>query len=309
MSTIPTFGAVIKEGFQIIPDIFDGISIKTAEKMGCKAGLVSASALTHSVHGMPDEGTLSATDMVWSLTRMAEDNCTFPIIAEVRSGFSDNLRIMPYDLERIVKSGAGAMLLDDRAYGCGKDSEKVILITKDMFAEKISIAKKAAENTDCMILARTFATEQEEAVERCLVAKAAGAQIVGAVCMHTEEDASLFSERVDGEKFWSDLTSVNGRPEVNVDKLEEFGYSFTFITFMEKAAWLGDLNYGINNLRNRNTVYSDLHDFDGLLRDKNGKLLDYHAIFSYWKKWMPLEESFLDISALGNDAYQHHKKK
>ena len=308
MGKVPTFGAVIKEGFQILPAIFDGISSKAAERMGCKAGLVSACALTHCVHGTPDEGTLSTTDMVWSLTRMVEDNCVFPVIAEVRSGFSDNLHIMPYDLERIVKAGVNAMLLDDRIFGCGNDSEKITLVSKEIFADKITIAKKAAENTDCMILARSFATDPEEAVERCLAAKEAGAEIVGAACMHTEEDAEFFSEKVNGKKFWSDLTAVNGGPEVTVDKLIELGYSFSFITFMEKAAWYGDMDYAVNNFKNRNTVYADLHDFDGMLRDKNGKLQDYHIIFSYWKKWMPMEEEFLDMSALGNDAYQHYKE-
>ena len=40
---------------------------------------------------------------------------------------------------------------------------------------------------------------------------------------------------------------------------------------------------------------------------KDGRLVDYHVIFSYWKKWMPMEKKFQDLSALGERAYQFKK--
>lgn len=306
--SIPTLQSVLAQGQLIAPDTFDGISTRAAEHMGCKAALLSASALTHSVHGTPDEGTLSTAEMVWSLTRFVEDNCSIPLIVEVRSGFSDNLRIMPYDLERIVKAGAAAMLLDDRIFGCGSDSPEVTLVSQDVFAKKVAIAVKAAENTDCMVLARSYAKDPADAIARCKAAQAAGAQIVGAVCMHTEKDAEQFAAAVEGPKLWSDLTVKDGVPEVTAEKLEELGYGLVMITFMEKAAWFGDLDFGTKNFANKNTVYADLHDFDGYLRAEDGSVRDYHYIFSYWKKWMPLEKKFEDLSELGDQAFQEVKQ-
>lgn len=306
--SIPTLQSVLAEGQLIAPDTFDGISTRAAEHMGCKGALLSAAALTHTVHGTPDEGTLGVSDMVWSLTRFVEDNCSIPLIVEVRSGYSDNLRIMPYDLERIVKAGAAAMLLDDRAFGCGSDSPELTLVSPEVFAKKVAIAVEAASNTDCMVLARSYATEKEDAIARCRAAKEAGAQLVGAVCMHTEADAKRFAAEVPGAKLWSDLTVSEGAPEVTAEKLEELGYGLVFITFMEKASWFGDMDYGVKNWANKNTVYADLHDFDGYLRDENGNLRDYHYIFSYWKKWMPLEKRFEDLSGLGDEAFQEGRK-
>lgn len=305
---IPTLQSVLADGQLIAPDTFDGISTRAAEHLGCRGALLSAAALTHTVHGTPDEGTLGITDMVWSLTRFVEDNCSIPLIVEVRSGFSDNLRIMPYDLERIVKAGAAAMLLDDRAFGCGSDSPELTLVSPEIFAKKVAIAVEAASNTDCMVLARSYAPKKEDAIERCKAACEAGAQIVGAVCMHTEADAEWFAKEMPGAKLWSDLTAVDGTPEVTAEKLDELGYGLVFITFMEKAAWFGDMNFGTKNRANKNTVYADLHDFDGYLRDENGQLKDYHYIFSYWKKWMPLEKRFEDLSELGDEAFQEGKK-
>ncbi len=306
--SIPTLQSVLAEGQLIAPDTFDGISTRAAEHMGCKGALLSAAALTHTVHGTPDEGTLGVSDMVWSLTRFVEDNCGIPLIVEVRSGYSDNLRIMPYDLERIVKAGAAAMLLDDRAFGCGSDSPELTLVSPEVFAKKVAIAVEAASNTDCMVLARSYATEKEDAIARCKAAREAGAQLVGAVCMHTEADAERFAAEVPGAKLWSDLTVLDGKPEVTAEKLEELGYGLVFITFMEKASWFGDMDYGVKNWANKNTVYADLHDFDGYLRDENGNLRDYHYIFSYWKKWMPLEKRFEDLSGLGDEAFQEGRK-
>lgn len=64
--SIPTLQSVLAQGQLIAPDTFDGISTRAAEHMGCKGALLSASALTHTVHGTPDEGTLSTSEMVWS---------------------------------------------------------------------------------------------------------------------------------------------------------------------------------------------------------------------------------------------------
>ena len=304
---IPTLQSVLALGQLIAPDTFDGISTRAAEHLGCKGALLSAGALTHSVRGIPDEGTLSATEMVWSLYRMVEDNCGIPLIVEVRSGFSDNLRIMPYDLERVVKAGAAAMLLDDRIFGCGSDSPEIQLVSREVAAKKIAIAVEAASNTACMVLFRSYCEDPQEAIARCLAARDAGAQIVGAVCMHTREDAKRFAEAVPGRKLWSDLTVADGKPEVTAEELEELGYAVVLITFMEKAAWFGDLDFGQKNWENRNTVYADLHDFDGYLLDENGKLRDYHYIFSYWKKWMPLEKKFENLQELGPEAFQEGK--
>ena len=305
--SIPTLQSVLAQGQLIAPDTFDGISTRAAEHMGCKGALLSASALTHTVHGTPDEGTLSTSEMVWSLSRFVEDNCSIPLIVEVRSGFSDNLRIMPYDLERIVKAGAAAMLLDDRAFGCGSDSPEIILVSPEVFAQKVAIAVEAASNTDCMVLARSYAPDKADAIARCKAAQAAGAQMVGAVCMHTEAEAEEFAEAVSGSKLWSDLTVKGDQPEVSAERLMELGYGLVFITFMEKASWFGDMDFGTKNWANKNTVYADLHDFDGYLLDEEGKLRDYHYIFSYWKKWMPLEKKFEDLSELGKEAFQEVK--
>lgn len=305
MKKIITLQSVLKEGQIIAPDAWDGISTRVAEKIGAKAARFSATALSHALRGIPDEGVLGCTEMVWSVSRVVEDNCTIPLVIDIRSGFSDNLKIMPYDLYRIVKAGSTAIMMDDRAYGCGSDSDELKLVTAEVFAKKISLARQAAENTECMVIARSFAQNAEDAIVRVRLAREAGADIVGAAYAHTETDAELFATAVPGIKLWNNLTvDSEKRPEVSAEKLDELGYRLVFITFMEKAAWFGDMDFGIQNFRNGNTVYADNHDFDGLLRDKRGNLVDYHVIFSYWKKWMPMEKEFMNLDILDDRAYQ-----
>lgn len=301
---IPTLQSVLSQGQLVAPDVFDGISSKAAEKLGCKGARLSWSALAHSLHGIPDEGVMGSTDLTWSVTRLVEDNCSIPLVIDVRAGFSDNLAMIPYDLERIVKAGAAAILLDDRAYGCGNDSEQLALVSEDVFAKKIALAVQAAENTNCMVLARSFASDKETAVQRCLAAQKAGAALVGAACMHTDADAADFASRVKGDKIWNNLSVADGKPEVTAEQLDRLGYKLVFITFMEKAAFFGDMDFGVKNYQNGNTMYADNNDFDGMLRAEDGSLIDYHVIFSYWKKWMPLEQRFQDLSELGDRAYQ-----
>ena len=306
--SIATLQSVLAQGITVCPDTWDGISTRAAEKMRCKAALFSATALAHCVRGIPDEGVMGITEMVWSVSRVVEDNCSIPLIIDIRSGFSDNLRVMPYDLYRIVKAGSAAIMLDDRAYGCGADSGELHLVSEEVFAKKVALAKHAAENTDCMVIARSYAPDATDAISRCKAAQAAGAEMVGAAFAHTKKDAELFAAAVPGAKLWNDLTvDAAGNPEVSVEELDALGYGLVFMTFMEKAAWFGDMDFGIKNYENGNTLYADMHDFDGLLRDKEGNLVDYHVIFSYWKKWMPMEKQFMDMSELGDIAYQFGK--
>ena len=302
---IATLQSVLKEGQAFAPDTWDGISTKAAETIGCKTALFSATAYAHSVRGIPDEGVLGVTETVWAVSRLVEDNCSIPLVIDIRSGFSDNLKVMPYDLYRIVKAGAAAVMMDDRAYGSGADSEEVHLVSAELFAKKIALLRQAVENTDCMVIARSFSEDPEDAVKRLLLAKEAGAEIIGAAFAHTEADARLLAEKLPGMKLWNDLTvDENGDPEVSKETLDELGYRLVFMTFMEKAAWYGDMDFGIKNLENGSTVYADTNDFGGMLRDADGKLVDYHVIFSYWKKWMPLEKKFMDLQELGPDAFQ-----
>ena len=302
--SIPTLQSVLAQEQLVAPDTFDGISTRAAEKLGCKGALFSWAALAHSVHGIPDEGVMGSTDLTWSVSRLVEDNCSIPLVIDVRAGFSDNLAMIPYDLERIVKAGAAAIMLDDRAFGCGDDSAELNLVSPEVFAKKIEIAVHAAENTNCMVLARSYAPDREEAVQRCLKAQEAGAQLVGAACLHSEKDALFFAEKVSGDKIRNNLTVVDGAPEVTATVLNELGYKLVFITFMEKAAFFGDMDFGVKNYENNDTTYADNNDFDGMLRAEDGSLMDYHVIFSYWKKWMPMEQKFIDMSDLGDRANQ-----
>lgn len=302
--SIPTLQSVLAQGQLLAPDTFDGISTRAAETLGCKGALLSWAALAYSVHGIPDEGVMGSTDLTWSVSRLVEDNCNIPLVIDVRAGFSDNLEMIPYDLERVVKAGAAAIMLDDRIFGCGDDTRTLTLVSEEVFARKIALAVHATQNTDCMVLARSYAPEQEDAVARCLAAQKAGAQLVGAACVHTAEQAASFAESVPGDKIWNALTVVDGKPEVTTRQLDQLGYKLVFIPFMEKAAFFGNMDFGVKNHENGDTTYADTNDFDGMLRAEDGSLLDYHIIFSYWKKWMPLEEKFNDLRELGDRAYQ-----
>ena len=54
------------------------------------------------------------------------------------------------------------MLLDDRTFGCGSDSPEITLVSPEVFARKVAIAVEAASNTDCMVLARSYAADQAD---------------------------------------------------------------------------------------------------------------------------------------------------
>lgn len=285
-----------KEELVVIPGIYDCISARAVELAGYQAAFLSSTGVSYSWCGMPDLGLVSADEMLWFASRITE-YVGLPLIVSAENGYGDSASAVYRTVKRLVKAGAGAVVLDDTDSRRGKDREGCVgLVGEDLWRKKIAAAKRAVEGTQCLVIARSMAKPVlglEAALRRCEAAVASGAELTAIEGLKNKEDAEM-AARIPGKKMWMDW-QANGKENGPVLKnLKEYGFFLASVSFTEEASMYGMLDFAKKNLINGNTVYHDQHDFDDLL--KPGE--DYHKFFAFHKTWLPMEKQFLDVKAL-----------
>ncbi len=83
--------------------------------------------------------------------------------------------------------------------------------------------------------------------------------------------------------------SEEGAAIVNLTALREQGITDVILHFTENGTKRALTDFAVRTLKDRNTVYHDVHDYDGHL---NGH--DYHDIFDFGNRWLVMEQEFMD---------------
>ena len=291
---------LLKQQQVVAPSVYDNISVRAVELCHFPAAVLSGAGLAYSMCGLPDLGLLNIEEMKWMVQRMTYYT-PLPVIADAGNGFGEAAVQVGFNVMRLVKAGAKAVIVDDSAGLRGRDvqfleDEKVELVSRELFEAKIRAAVEACENTDAVVIARTEALLSkglEEAIERCALARKAGAYLTEVDGAATLEEAKKINEGDPGLKMWPFIETVDGKPAMGRDELDALGFRLIGMWYTEKASMYGMLLFGKRTLEDGNTVFHNDHNFDGLL--KPGQT--HHVLFSYWKKWIPLEDECYDRAA------------
>lgn len=281
------------------PCVWDCLSARAAEMAGFKAILLSSGAQAWAMLGMPDTGMLTAEECV----QMTERICTtskLPLIVDADEGYGTSPLNVYRTCQRLAKAGAMAITIDDTSGFRGWErifydtGYKMEIISDDLFLAKIDAAVEAVKGTDCMIIARTGARHFygfDNAIDRMVKATELGAEMSMVLAINCLDDCKKIAERVPGWKMYPDVVSRNGVPDVELDDIAKLGFNLVTMHYLEKGAMYGMMEYGINNWKNQNTVYSDEHDMGGYI-DRSESVSSYCDA----KKWMELEKKFRDDS-------------
>jgi 2-methylisocitrate lyase-like PEP mutase family enzyme len=302
-----TLRELLEKGQVFAPCVYDCISVRCVELAGFKAALLSGGAYAYSMCGVPDLGLLNPEELIWMTTRMT-DYSSLPIIVDADNGYGESPLMTYRTVERLAKAGAMAVSIEDstdirgfeRQFNRNEGPHQVV--PRHIFLSKIKAAVKAVENTDCMVIARTEALisplGMEEAIQRCIAARALGADMTMVIGIKTLEQAKYLAIRDPGWKMWPDVGVTDGRSDVELIDIEKLGFNLVTMHYTEKGAMFGMLDYGMRTIRDQNTVYIDEHNFDGWLPGK-----DHHVLLAYWKKWLPMEDEFNDLTEINSKTY------
>ena len=167
-------------GILVLPGVYDCIGAKLVEQLAFSAVFTSGFGISGSTLGRPDYGFVTATEMLYSVGRMAQA-VKLPLVADLDTGYGNPLNVIRTVTEAI-QLGVAGILLEDQEWPkkCGHFSGKRVIETAEQVA-KIKAAVHARGESGLVIIARTDARAilgLEEAIHRGQAYTEAGADLV-----------------------------------------------------------------------------------------------------------------------------------
>ena len=187
----PNLKSLLKSGDLLVaPGIFDGITLRIAEKIGFDALYMTGYGTVASHLGLPDAGLASYRDMV-ERVRLFAGLSKVPMLCAGDTGYGGLLNV-EHTVKGYEAAGASAIQLEDQEFPkkCGHTpGRKVIPI--DQAAAKVKVAAEARDSKDFLIVARTDARTTyglDEALRRGEAFAKAGADILFIESPESEEE-------------------------------------------------------------------------------------------------------------------------
>ena len=159
---------------------WDALTARMAQQAGAEAVYMSGSCVSSSVHGGPDVGLTTMTEMA-RRARQIRGVLDVPLIADGDTGYGNELNVRR-TVQTYERAGVNAIQLEDQTFPkrCGHFEGKAVIDAPD-FATKISAAVDARQSDDFLIIARTDAIAVnglDDALERARLYDEAGADVL-----------------------------------------------------------------------------------------------------------------------------------
>lgn len=212
--------------FVVAPGCHDALTAKIINYLGFDAVYMTGYGQSASHLGQPDVGLMTMSEMVMRASNTVEAAGNALVVADADTGFGNAVNVMR-TIREYEKAGVAVIQLEDQVMPkkCGHMTGRQV-VSKEEMVGKVKAAVDARRD-DIMIMARTDARTVygiDEALERGLAYKEAGADIIFIESPESEEEMRKINEVIPG------LTLANmvegGRTPIFVnDKLQEFGYN------------------------------------------------------------------------------------
>jgi methylisocitrate lyase len=164
----------------VVPGIYDCLSAKLAEKIGFSVIATSGFGIAASTLGLPDYGFLTATEMLYTVGRIAK-SVNIPLIADLDTGYGNPLNVIR-TVEEAIQLGVAGVILEDQEWlkKCGHFTGKRV-ISPEEHVGKIKAASQTRGDSGLVIIARTDARAPlglENAIARGKLYLEAGADML-----------------------------------------------------------------------------------------------------------------------------------
>lgn len=214
-----------RPGLLQAPGAYDAFSARMIERAGFEAVYMTGFGTSASVLGMPDAGLISFAEMATHAANLAEA-ISVPLIADGDTGYGNAINTHR-TVRRYAQAGVAGIQLEDQVAPkkCGHVKGKEVVPIGEM-AGKIRAAVDARSERDIVLVIRTDARAVsgfEDAVERCLAYKEAGADVIFFEAPQSEEELAAVSERVPGPLLVN-IVEGGATPCLPKERLEALGY-------------------------------------------------------------------------------------
>lgn len=204
---------------------WDALTAQMAQQAGAEAVYMSGSCVSSSVHGGPDIGLTTMTEMARRARQMA-GVLDVPLIADGDTGYGNELNVHR-TVREYERASVNAIQLEDQTFPkrCGHFEGKSIVAAAD-FATKVKAATDARESDDFLIIARTDALATDgldEAIRRANLYAEAGADILFIEAPTDRDQMEQVCREAPGPLL-ANLAAKGKTPPIPAKELAEIGY-------------------------------------------------------------------------------------
>ena len=212
-------------GSLVFVGVFDTLSAKLAQQVGFPMAFVSGYSVAATDIGEPDMGLLTQTEITDRARRICA-SVEIPIIVDADTGYGNPLNVHR-TVRELIAAGAAGCFLEDQLWPkkCGHMRGKRV-IEREEYIDKIRAAVDARGERDFFIVARTDALAvqgMDEAVERILAARAAGADASFIEAPGTVEQLAEIGRRVP-RPMVANMIEGGKTPVLPRERLAELGF-------------------------------------------------------------------------------------
>lgn len=213
-------------GILVLPGVYDCIGAKLIEKLGFSVVFTSGFGISASTLGRPDYGFLTATEVLWSVGRIAE-SVSIPLVADIDTGYGNPLNVIRTVTE-VVRMGVAGIILEDQEWPkkCGHFEGKRV-IPMEEHVEKIRAAAYARGDSGLIIIGRTDARAPlglDEAIRRGRSYFEAGADVVFIEAPQSLDDLKEIAKSFPDAPLFANMIEGGKTPFLSAKELEVLGF-------------------------------------------------------------------------------------
>lgn len=269
MTSKPTLKSLLRKGDLLIaPGIFDGISVRLAQKAGFKALYMTGFGTVGSHLGMPDAGIATYRDMVERVRTFASLS-SVPVICDADTGFGGLLNVK-HTVQGYEAAGASAIQLEDQEFPkkCGHTPGRKVIPIEQAVA-KIRVAVESRTSPDFLIIARTDARTNlglEEAIRRGRAFADAGADILFVESPESEEEMRQIGVALGDKPLLVNVVEGGKTPLLTKQRYIELGYQMAIYpatAFLAMGKALENVYASLKTTGDTLSCKHDLADFKG----------------------------------------------
>lgn len=240
----------------VIPGVYDCLGAKLAQQSGFEVVATSGFGIAASTLGLPDYGFLTATEMLYSVGRIAQ-SITVPLIADLDTGYGNALNVMR-TIKDAVQLGLAGVLLEDQEWPkkCGHFEGKRV-VSLEEHAGKIRAAVEARGDSGLVIIARTDARAPlglEAAIARGRAYIAAGADVLFVEAPQSVEELKAIASAFPDVPLVANIVEGGKTPEISTAQLQQLGFKIVFFPLTALMAVTHVMNACFQHLKTQGTT-------------------------------------------------------
>ena len=209
----------------IAPGAPNALTAILIEEAGFPVVYVSGAGVANTQLGVADVGLVSLRELV-DQVRYVTAAVEAPVVADADTGFGNALNVAR-TVQELERAGAAGLHLEDQVTPkrCGHFEGKQI-VSKAEMVNKVRAAVEARRDEDFVVIARTDAravTDLEDAIERALAYREAGADMIFVEAPQTAEELEVVAHKVPGPLV-ANMVEDGKTPLQPASVLEKMGY-------------------------------------------------------------------------------------